>query len=566
MAITIKTEPNNIIAAYNTDYFILQSTNSGTTSFAINADLEYRKIGDTNFTKIVSTTNYPNPQVVEQPQISGEIEISPNIILENFTTIDLPQINNIGNMVHCDNIVKEYRYKFTELTGSAQTILTGSTITGQTKYFWNSVFNTDEYNQNDILNYIGGSGSTDTNFFTNNTITRPLLDLNTLYFWFTGNSSATTYTMTTNNYCGNWGTKNTSNTTNIFDCDLDGGDPAVDFESVGPQPGPPYYSDVIYMAFIYNTNVQQQVIHIGDIIKNISFTISTDTMFNQVGSGRRVRLYGITKESNTLLNLGLADNVAYIDDFTYEHMWNNITATSDLSGIGIAIEDVNIETEAKFWTIKAQNVEVERNKFFLRVDNIPYIQDELLTDTIYFEQINTSKPTQFLFNQIGTKNELEVYIVDSAGTIRSEKIRYRRKDCTLQGYTPILLTWLNSKGGFDQWLFNTKTSDNLVITRNLISKPLVRGNTKQTRELTNYTNKVDNNISVITGYLTQEELDYISEILYSTDVYEYTNIDDQSSLTPIVINTNEINKFFVNGTILTQLEINFTYSKQFNSR
>ena len=114
------------------------------------------------------------------------------------------------------------------------------------------------------------------------------------------------------------------------------------------------------------------------------------------------------------------------------------------------------------------------------------------------------------------------------------------------------LTWLNEMGGFDYYKFNMRSDKTLKIERNEFTRKLKAQNTNgQYNYLTGDRGRTVYNVNSVediivrTNWLTQEELDILSYVYESPEVYILE--ESTKKLTPVVVK---------NGTVVNEQKVN----------
>ena len=163
----------------------------------------------------------------------------------------------------------------------------------------------------------------------------------------------------------------------------------------------------------------------------------------------------------------------------------------------------------------------------------------------------------------------------SSDTVVSKTYTFEKMSDDCKGYENIRLTWINKYGTWDYYNFNKKSVRTLISDR--VQYTQLEGTWNESKFKLHdhlggtkmYRNKVSENISINTDYITETEASWLSDLFMSTDVYIVNRRSPDSSdegynrkyITPVILTTSDYIKKTVANDKLIQYNIELTVSR-----
>lgn len=565
MAILILDSPEQLSPISNGLYYIINSTEKGSELYKFGINIYEKAISDSSFTKITELFYTPTPS-----SISSTTVINVGSILEPYIETSIPSLDAVTSIFGNRNNVRDCYIEFKGYSGLTSTMF--ESATGSTVSYFNGVITSDQYPSYNPDDYIFGTGNTISNFFTNKPKDLCREPYNWLYYYALGNTTTNLDIRSLTRY-DNWVNFSllfepfewenvgsgvyeivAPNTTLTFDTPILG---TNNFSS--------YQQGInIYIYYPYQNRVGDTL----TINSNFEFEMDVFDTPNPTLSiwGQKVSDGGWEKIGNI--------NYNFVSGITYRTVATGYTLNNIYVNYGIRFEDF-IQAPSPDDTI----LRVELNSLFATVQTsqlrmgISY--NNILRDTYPISTGRTSGLFSYGDAKEAKYSALPSYSVamyrltqnpitsltptgiTTTFTAVSDIYNYTEcRDC-LSDLQTVTLVWENPLGGYDTKTFIAKIGEQLQIERGLFDKQLGNPYFKQTRGREQYYRKMQKTITVVSDFLDKENVKWLSEIVYSNNVF----IVNGNELISVTINNDSVTQKVKEANTLYQLALELSYAK-----
>ena len=154
---------------------------------------------------------------------------------------------------------------------------------------------------------------------------------------------------------------------------------------------------------------------------------------------------------------------------------------------------------------------------------------------------------------------------------KSNVYYFIKQTASCKGFKSRRLAWSNSKGGYDYFTFNMKSTQTLDVTRNTYGKLIGEFNSTeysyQNYESSKKVREVQATLSetLNTDYITEEDAQLLENLIMSTDVFIVQNADTDFTVPVMVTDNKIVRKTGANNKVKIQYTIKIEYSNPINT-
>tara|TARA_R100001126_G_scaffold101681_2_gene83049 strand:- start:26 stop:1465 length:1440 start_codon:yes stop_codon:yes gene_type:complete len=159
----------------------------------------------------------------------------------------------------------------------------------------------------------------------------------------------------------------------------------------------------------------------------------------------------------------------------------------------------------------------------------------------------------------------------NGAVFRSALYYFIKQTASCKGFKSRRLAWTNSKGGYDYFTFNMKSTQTLDVTRNTYGKLIGDFNSTeysyQNYESSKKVREVQATLSetLNTDYITEEDAQLLENLIMSTDVFMVQNADTDFTVPVMVTDNKIVRKTGANNKVKIQYTIKIEYSNPINT-